>query len=156
MLKQLKSDFKRTIYWNKYLSNRLMERQNSYLDYLIGPRFQGVIWLFTLSFGDKAVRERDTRYFLQIVKIKDHNIIIDGKNQFDQPVKNDLRTHNIKKIATDQEYDYTSGFFTRLSYFKNYYKMISINLSTNQVYQMRWPKALQQINLMTISFDQKM
>ena len=52
-------------------------------------------------------------------------------------MKNDLRTYNIKKIATDQEYDYTSGLFTRLSYFKNYYKMISINLSTNQVYQMR-------------------
>ena len=51
-------------------------------------------------------------------------------------MKNDLRTYNIKKIATDQEYDYTSGFFTRLSYFKNY-KMIAINLSTNQVYQMR-------------------
>ena len=31
----------------------------------------------------------------------------DGKNVFDQPVKNDVRTYNIKKIATDKGNDYT-------------------------------------------------
>ena len=33
--------------------------------------------------------------------------MIDGKNVFDQPVKNDVRTYNIKKIATDKGNDYT-------------------------------------------------
>ena len=33
--------------------------------------------------------------------------MIDGKNVFDQPVKNDVRTYNIKKIATDKDNDYT-------------------------------------------------
>ena len=35
--------------------------------------------------------------------------MIDGRNFFDQPVKNDLRTYDsIKKNAADQEDDYTS------------------------------------------------
>ena len=34
-----------------------------------------------------------------------------GKNFFDQPVKNDVRTYgNIQKIATDQENDYTTRY----------------------------------------------
>ena len=37
--------------------------------------------------------------------------MIDGKNVFDQPVKNDLRTYdNIQKIATGEGDDYTTGF----------------------------------------------
>ena len=35
--------------------------------------------------------------------------MIDGKNLFDQPVKNDLRTYdNIRKTATGQGDDYTT------------------------------------------------
>ena len=34
----------------------------------------------------------------------------DEKNAFDQPVKSDMRTHdNIRKIATGQGDDYTTG-----------------------------------------------
>ena len=36
--------------------------------------------------------------------------MIDGKNIFDQPVKNDLITHeNMRKIATGQGDDHTTG-----------------------------------------------
>ena len=40
LLEQLKSGFKRTINWNKYLSKILTETPNQYLDYLIDPSFQ--------------------------------------------------------------------------------------------------------------------
>ena len=44
------------------------------------------------------------------VAIKDYNIITDGQNFFDQPVKNDLRTFdNIPKITTGQGDNYTTG-----------------------------------------------
>ena len=34
----------------------------------------------------------------------------DGRNFFDQPIKNDLKTYdNIRKIATGQDHDYTRG-----------------------------------------------
>ena len=39
--------------------------------------------------------------------------MIDGQNDFDSPVKNDIRTlnNNIRKITTGQGDDYTTGCF---------------------------------------------
>ena len=58
------------------------------------------------------------------------NVMINGKNLFDQQVKNDLLTYeNIRKIATGQGDDYTTSCLLDFNYFKNYYKMIAIDLS---------------------------
>ena len=53
LLKQLESDFKRTINWNKYQSKTVNQAQNRYLDTLIDPGFQGVYILFMLSYKDE-------------------------------------------------------------------------------------------------------
>ena len=50
LLQQLILGFKRTTNWNKYQSKATVQEQNQYLDYLIGPSFQGVNRLFILSF----------------------------------------------------------------------------------------------------------
>ena len=72
--------------------------------------------------------------------------MIDGKNVFDQPVKNDKVTYeNIRKIATGQGDDYTTGCLLDYIYFKNYYKMIAVDLSKQQALDAD-PKAIQQIN----------
>ena len=56
--------------------------------------------------------------------------MIDGKNVFDQAINSDLKTYeNIRKIATAQGDDYTTGCLLNYSYFKDYYKMIAIDLS---------------------------
>ena len=45
--------------------------------------------------------------------------MIDGRNFFDQPIKSDLKAYdNIRKIATDQGDDYTSGCLLDYPYFK--------------------------------------
>ena len=41
-------------------------------------------------------------YYLPKVEIKDYNVRIDGKNVFDQPVKNDMRTYDIREISAGQ------------------------------------------------------
>ena len=56
LLEQLKSDFKRTVNWNKYQSKISTERENQYLDYLIDPSFQEVNRIVILSFEDEARR----------------------------------------------------------------------------------------------------
>ena len=72
--------------------------------------------------------------------------MIDGKNFFDQPVKNDKVTYeNIRKIATGWGDDYTTGCLLDYIYFKNYYKMIAVDLSKQQALDAD-PKAIQQIN----------
>ena len=48
--------------------------------------------------------------------------MLDGRNFFDQPVKNNLRTYNnnIQKIATGQGDNYTTGCLLDHPCFKNY------------------------------------
>ena len=55
------------------------------------------------------------------------------ENFLDQPINNDKITYeNIRKIATAQGEDYTSGCLLDHSYFKDNYKIIAIDLSKQQ------------------------
>ena len=59
--------------------------------------------------------------------------MIDGRNFFDQPIKNDLKTyHNIRKIATGQNDYYTTGCLLDYFYFERYYELITIDLSNQE------------------------
>ena len=72
--------------------------------------------------------------------------MIDGQSVFNQPVKNNLRTDDtIQIFATGQEDDYTTGCLLGYNYFKNYYKMIAIDLSKQQALDAD-PKAIKSIN----------
>ena len=57
----------------------------------------------------------------------------DGENFFDQPVNSMTKIYeNIRKIATGQGDDYTTGCLLDYSYLKDHYKMIAIDLSKQQ------------------------
>ena len=72
--------------------------------------------------------------------------MIDGKNVFDQPRNNDNKTHeNIWKIATSQEENYSTGCLLDYPYFKENYKLISIDLRKQQALHAN-PRAIQQID----------
>ena len=71
----------------------------------------------------------------------------DGRNFFRQPVKNNVITNdNFRKTATDLGHDCTAGCMLNYNYFKNYYKMIAIDLSKQQALDAD-PKAIRKINL---------
>ena len=90
--------------------------------------------------------EKYTKYYHPTEEIKDYNVIIDRRNFFDQPVKNDFETNdNIRKIAIGRGDDYTTGCLLDYNYFKNHYKLIAIDLSKQQKLDAD-PKAIQQIN----------
>ena len=72
--------------------------------------------------------------------------MIDGKNVFDLPIISDIKRYeNIRKIATGQGDDYTTGCLLDYSYFKGNYKMIAIDLSNQRALDSD-PRAIQQIN----------
>ena len=51
----------------------------------------------------------------------------DEQKLFDKSVKHKLTTYdNIRKFATSQGDDYTTGCLLDYNFFKNYYKMIAI------------------------------
>ena len=92
LLSQLKSDFKRTITWNKYLAKPELLAQNANFNHLIDPSFQGINRLFVLAFEDDGQRTSNKRYYIRNVEIKDYNVMIDGKNFLDQPINNMIKT----------------------------------------------------------------
>ena len=101
LLQQLKSGFKKTISWNRYESNIKTFAQNRYINYLINPSFQGVNRIFVLPFENENERTSHWTYYLPKVEIKDYNVMIDGRNFFDQPINSVNKTYeNIRKIAS--------------------------------------------------------
>ena len=108
-------------------------QRNRYLNHLINPSFQGVNILFVLSFENGNDRTLHSTYYLPKTEIKDYNVMIDDKNFFDQPINSMTKAYeNIRKIATGQVDDYTTGCLLDFSYFKDHYKMIAIDLSKQQ------------------------
>ena len=148
---QVKSGFKRIINWNKYLSKLELLAQNPNLNHLVEPSFQGVNRLFLLAFENDDNRTSDELYYLPNVEIKDYNIMINGEHFFDKPIKNrgggggGVTYENIRKIATGQGDDYTTGCLLDYPYFIDTYKMIAVDLRKQKSLDAD-PRAIQQIN----------
>ena len=120
LLQQLNSGFKREINWNKYLSKPEILRRNPNLNHLVEPNFQGVKRISVLAFENDTQRTSAKGYYLPNIKINDYNIMINGENVSDQPIKNNKVTYeNIRKIVTSQGDDYTTGCLLDYPYFKD-------------------------------------
>ena len=96
LLEQLKSGFKRNVYWNKYRSQVTIQKNNDNLSYLIDPTFTNVNRLFVLSFErieenniKKDYRDSFSHYYVPKVEMKDFNVLIDEKRFFALPIKNE-------------------------------------------------------------------
>ena len=92
--------------------------------------------MFVLAFDNtdngakKVERNSHTKYFLPRVNITNYNVLIDGRNFYDQPI-NDLvkQYEEIRKTATGQGEDYTTGCLLDYQYFKDHYQLIAVDLS---------------------------
>ena len=77
---------------------------------------------------------------------KHYNVIIDGRNFFDQPINSINKTYeNIRKITIGKGDDYKTGCLLDYPYFKEIYKMIAIDLSRQNELDAD-SRAIQQIN----------
>ena len=100
------------------------------MNHLVESSFQGVNKIFVFAFENDAQRTSNKKYYLPNVEIKGQNVMIDGKNIFDQTVQNNKMTY--ENIASGQGDDYTNGFLLDYAYFRDIYKMIAIDLSKHQ------------------------
>ena len=68
--------------------------------------------------------------FLPRGEINNYNVLIDGRNFYDQPI-NDLIKHydEVRKVSTGQGDDYTTGCLFDYAYLKNNYRLIVVDLN---------------------------
>ena len=86
------------------------------------------------------------KFFFPRVNITNYNVlIIDGRNFYDQPINDLVKQYNeIRKIATGQGDDYTTGCLLDYQYFKDHYNLIAIDLSKQKELDAE-SRAIQQI-----------
>ena len=153
LTKQLNEGFERPVYWNEYKSK--IETKEACADNLrrfrLDACFQGVKRSFVFAFdntnnGDNKV-ERDShrKYFLARVNITNYNVLIDGRNSYDQPINDQIKKYDeIRKIAAGKGDDYTTGCLLDYQYFKDHYQLIAVDLSKQKRLDAN-PRAIQQI-----------
>ena len=128
LLAQLKSGCKRTIKWKKYRSHMAVLLQNSNPKYLINPKFTNVNRLVVLPFqriaGEnnttKNHRDSFSHYYVPNARIKNFNVLIDGKSFFDLTVRNEEEAYE-KIIGMSNNNDYRTGDLLDFAYFKKNY-----------------------------------
>ena len=89
-----------------------IQPQNNNLNYLIDRIFRNVNRLFVLSFqriaGEnnttKDYRDSFSHYYVPNVRIKDFNVLIDGKSFFDLPVKIEEAYKKIMDMSNNNDY----------------------------------------------------
>ena len=70
------------------------------------------------------------KYFLPSVDITNYNVLINGRNFYDQPVSDQIKKYGgIRKIATRKGDDYTNGCLLDYQYIKDHYQLIAVDLS---------------------------
>ena len=160
----LDTEFKRKVYWNEYKSKietiTQAHNDNNYKRSLLDAKIPGVNKLFVLGFDNNIVnpnanaivdepqrekRNDHRKYFLPRIDIKDYNVLIDGRNFYDQNISDGFKKYEeLRKVMTGKGEDYTTGSLVDYDYWKNNYKLICCDLSKQKVLDSN-PKANQQI-----------
>ena len=71
--------------------------------------------------------------------------MIHGRNFYDRPIDDLIKQyHEVRKVSTGKDDDYTTGCLLDHAYFKDNYRLIAVNLSKQKALGAD-PKAIQQI-----------
>ena len=107
--------------------------------------------MFVLAFGNtnngdnKVDRDSHRKYFLPRVDITNYNVLIDGRNFYDQTISDQIKKYDeIRKTATGKGDNYTTGCLLGYQYFKDHYQLIAVDLSKQKELDAD-PRAIQQI-----------
>ena len=91
------------------------------------------------------IRNSYRKYYVPRVDVTNYNVLIDGKNFYDQPINDPIRKYDeIRKIATGKGDNYVTGCLLDYEYFKKNYQLIAIYLSKQRQLDAD-PRAIQQI-----------
>ena len=83
--------------------------------------------MFVLAYQTADDRQSFSQFYSPRVMIKDYNVIFDKLAFFDLPIKSEEKAYE-KIIDISRNNEYTAGNLLDYDYFKNYYKLIAIDL----------------------------
>ena len=151
-IEQQNKGFQRSIYWNEYKTKS--QNKNSDVNFFkyinLDPSFQGIDRLFFMAYNNtendnQATRNDQRKYYLPRIDIKKYNVIIDGRNFYDNPIESDIEKYReLKKVMIGKTEDCTTGSLLDYNYFKNHYKLVAVDLSKQKELDAD-PRAIQQI-----------
>ena len=151
----LSKGFERTVVWNEYKSKiervTIPQNENMFRRTTLDVSFQGVSKLFASAYEtDDIERNANTeesrrRYYLPRVETKDYNILIDGRDFYDQNVNSSIVRYNeLLKMTTGRSEDYSTGCLLDYDYYIKNFNTVGIDLSHQAVFDSD-PKINQQI-----------
>ena len=127
--------FQRSIYWNEYKTKEINENADANVFKYINldPSFQGVNRLFVMAYNranGQLTRNGQRKYYLPRIDLEKYNVIIDGRNFYDNPIESNIEKYReLKKVMIGKGEDYTTGSLLDFNYFDKHYKLVAVNLS---------------------------
>ena len=147
---QQNKGFQRSIYWNEYKTKEINENADANVFKYINldPSFQGVNRLFVMAYNranGQPTRNGQRKYHLPRIDLEKYNVIIDGRNFYDNPIESDIEKYReLKKVMIGKGEDYTTGSLLVFNYFDKHYKLVAVDLSKQKELDAD-PRAIQQI-----------
>ena len=149
-IEQQNKGFQRSVYWKEYKTKELApDADANVFNYIsLEPSFQGVNRLFIMAYSRVAgqpTKNGQRKYYLPRVDLKKYNVIINGRNFYDNPIESDIEKYReLKKVMIGKGEDYITGSLLDYSYFKEHYKLVAVDLSKQKELDAD-PRAIQQI-----------
>ena len=149
-IEQQNKGFQRSIYWNEYETKEINEDADANVFKYINldPSFQGVNRLFVMAYNrgnGQPTRNGRRKYYLSRIDLEKYNVIIDGRNFYDNPIESDIEKYReLKKVMIGKGEDYTAGSLLDFNYFDKHYKLVAVDLSKQKELDAD-PRAIQQI-----------
>ena len=150
-IEQKNKGFQRSIYWNEYKTKEISENADANVFKYINldPYFQGVNKLFVMAYNratGQPTRNGQQKYYLPRIDSEKYNVIIDGRNFYDNPTESNIeKNRELKKVMVGKG-DYTTGSLLDFNYFDKHYKLVAVDLSKQKELDAD-PRAIQQIEL---------
>ena len=97
------------------------------------------------SVNGQPTRNGQRKYYLPRIDLNKYNVIIDGRNFYDNPIENNIEKYReLKKVMIGKGEDYSTGSFLDFNYFDKHYKLVAVDLSKQKELDAD-PRAIQQI-----------
>ena len=153
-IEQQNKGFQRSIYWNEYKTKEQTEDVDvnnlNVIKYInLDPSCQGVNRLFLIAYSrtddNQTTRDGQRKHYLPRIDLKKYNVIIDGRNFYDNSIESDIEKYReLKKVMIGKGEDYTTGSLLDYNYFKKHDKLVAIGLSKQKELDAD-PRVIQQI-----------